>query len=63
MGFLRIGSDNLMLDLISNVFLDLHLVLDKGDAQNFDQNWEVAQCLSQPEAFGVGHVLSEHAAD
>lgn len=35
-------ANNLMLNLISHVFLNLQLVLDEGDAEDLDQDGEVA---------------------
>lgn len=56
-------SSNLLVDMIFLKLLKLHLMLNKGDAQNFDDSWEVAQRLSQSETISVGNVLLEHLLD
>ena len=38
-------------------------MLNKGDAQNFDDSREIAQRLSQSETISVGNVLLEHLLD
>jgi len=38
-------------------------MLNKGDAQDFYDRWEVAQRLSQSETISVGDVLLEYLLD
>ena len=38
-------------------------MLNKGDAQNFDDSREIAQRLSQSKTISVGNVLLEHLLD
>ena len=56
-------SSNLLVDVIFLKLLKLHLMLNKGDAQNFDDSREIAQRLSQSETISVGNVLLEHLLD
>ena len=56
-------SSSLLVDLIFLKLLKLHLMLNKGDAQIFDDSWEVAQRLSQSETISVRNVLLEHLLD
>lgn len=40
----------MLVDFSLLLLFNLDLVLDEGDAKDFDDRWEVAQCLCQPES-------------